>query len=292
MTRKAVFLDVDVTLVNHRGIVPDSARDAVRQARANGHRVFLSTGRSMSEIWPELVDIGFDGYIAGAGAYVECDEQVLVHHHLTDEQVRHVTTYFDARGVEYFLESNDGLYGSPGVQAKLAELIYGPVTDPNVLAELEHGLGGFIDAIRVDADPLQTRINKVSFLDSDTTADQIRAEFAPAFDVIATTVPMFGPNSGEMSQAGIHKAGGIELLCDHLGIDRADTLAIGDGLNDLEMLAHVAVGIAMGDAPQAVKDVADDVTGTADAHGLHTAFVRHGLLDRTPAPAEATVPVR
>ena len=283
MTRKAVFLDVDGTLVNDRGLVPDTARRAVQQARANGHLMFLSTGRSMAELWPEIVEIGFDGYIAGAGAYVEIDGEVLVHHHLTDDVVRQVVAFFGERRVEYFLESNDGLFGSDGIRPKLTELLFGGVTDEAVLAELEKGLGGFIDAIRIGADPLKTKINKVSFLDSSTSIDEIRAEFAGILEIIPTTVPMFGPNSGEMAQPGIHKAGGIELVCAHLGIDQADTIAVGDGHNDLEMLEHVALGIAMGNAPQVVKDAADDLTGTADEDGVHTAFARHGLLDPVPS---------
>jgi hypothetical protein len=61
-----VFLDVDGTFVNDRGVVPPSARKAVVAARANGHEVFLCTGRSMAELWGEIVEPGFDGVIASA----------------------------------------------------------------------------------------------------------------------------------------------------------------------------------------------------------------------------------
>ena len=71
MIRRAVFLDVDGTLVDYSGRIPASARHAVRAARANGHLVFLCTGRSRSELWPDVTDIGFDGLVGGAGAYVE-----------------------------------------------------------------------------------------------------------------------------------------------------------------------------------------------------------------------------
>ena len=71
MIRRAVFLDVDGTLVDYSGRIPASARHAVRAARANGHLVFLCTGRSRSELWPAVTDIGFDGLVGGAGAYVE-----------------------------------------------------------------------------------------------------------------------------------------------------------------------------------------------------------------------------
>jgi Cof subfamily protein (haloacid dehalogenase superfamily) len=259
----------------------------VRQARENGHLVFLCTGRSLAALWPEIVDVGWDGVVAAAGCYVEIEGEVLVHHHLSAPEVRRVKEFLDARGVEYFLESNDGLFGSDGVAGRMRHLLFGSVTDEDVLAELERGLGGFIDSVKVGADPFAVRINKVSFLDSEVTLDEFRAEFADAFDIIPTTVPLFGPNSGEMALKGVHKAGGIDVLISHLGIDRADTLALGDGFNDLEMLAHVGVGIAMGNAPQQVRDVADETTGSPDEHGIRDAFVRHALIGPAPVPRGA-----
>ena len=121
-------------------------------------------------------------------------------------------------------------------------------------------------------------INKVSFLDSAVTLDTIRAEFGGRLHVIATTVPQFGPHSGEISLAGITKSTAIELLITHEGIDRADTVAFGDGHNDLDMLQYVAVGIAMGNADPALVAVADGVTGTADEDGIATGFAELGLI--------------
>ncbi len=278
MSQWAVFLDVDGTLVNDRGVVPDSARTAITRARANGHLVFLCTGRSTSQLWPEIVEIGFDGIVAAAGGYVEVGGEVLANRGIAADEVRHVIEFFDAGGVDYLLESNDGLFGSPHVQHRLRQLFYGTVTDEDVLAEMERGLGGFIDSISVSSVPSGTRVNKVLFLDSRVSLDEIGAEFAGTFEVFPSSVPMFGPNSGELAQLGVHKASGIEIIIDHLGIDRKRTLALGDGYNDLEMLAEVGIGIAMGNAPEAVTGVADEVTGTPDDDGIHTALHRHGLL--------------
>lgn len=273
----AVFLDVDGTLVNDRGEIPESARGAVRRVRANGHQVFLCTGRSMSQIWPEIHEIGFDGLVAAAGGYVEVGGQVLANHGIADEEVRHVVDYFGARGVDYMLESNSGLFGSANVQPRLRELFYGGIRDEDLLAEMERGLAGFIDSITVAEVPAGTTINKVLFLDSEVTLEQVREEFGASFQVLPASVTSFGPNSGELAQEGVHKGLGVKIVIDHLGIDRARTLAIGDGYNDLEMLDQVSTGIAMGNAPQEVKAVADEVTGTPDEDGVATALHRHGL---------------
>jgi Cof subfamily protein (haloacid dehalogenase superfamily) len=278
VNRRAVFIDVDGTLVNDRGLVPDSARLAVEQARANGHLVFLCTGRSTSELWAEIIDVGFDGIIAAAGGYIECRGQVVAHRCVPAEQVRRVVDYFDHHGIEYLLESNSGLYGSGHSRAWLRRLLFASVTDEDVLAELQRGLGGFIDSVVIGADPARDDINKIMFLDSTVPIETIRSEFADVFEVIPGTVPMLGRFSGEMSLTGVHKGAAIEALVEHLGMPIADTMAYGDGMNDLEMLALVDIGVAMGNARPEVKAVADDVTGTPDEDGIHTSFTKYALI--------------
>lgn len=278
MGDKAVFLDVDGTLVNERGQIPQSARAAVAAARANGHRVFLATGRSTSELWPEIIDVGFDGLVAAAGGYVEIDGQVLVKRHLSRAQVRHVVEFFDSHGVEYFLEANSGLYGSPNSKQRLAELMFHGALDEADRRQRETGFGGFIESLQVGATDVRDDINKVSFLDSDVPFAQIQAEFGPYFEVIPATVALWGPNSGELSLPGVHKAAAIEVVIDHLGIPLTDTIAFGDGLNDVEMIQFVGVGVAMGNAHPAVLAVADRVTGTPDEDGIHVGFAELGLL--------------
>jgi hydroxymethylpyrimidine pyrophosphatase-like HAD family hydrolase len=117
-------------------------------------------------VWDEILEPGFDGVIASAGGYVEYEGKVLLHRSLPVEEVRHVVEFFDRHRVECLLESNSGLYGSRRARERLRELIFGGVTDEDILAELEKGPGGFIDSLVIDPDPVRSDINKISFLDS------------------------------------------------------------------------------------------------------------------------------
>lgn len=276
-TRWAVFLDVDGTLVNDRGVVPDSARSAVASARGNGHLVFLCTGRSMVELWDSILEVGFDGVVASAGGHVELGGRILVEHTMAVEDVRDVVAYMDAHGIDYFLEANSGLYGSPGLHERLRRVLWGGVRDEDMLAELERALEPFVESVVVGSDLLRHDINKVSFL-GDVPLEQVRAHFGERFDVIPGTVPLFGPNSGELAMPGVHKAAGIEALIEHLGIPRESTVAFGDAHNDLEMLRFVHVGVAMGNAHPDVRAVADRVTAGVDEDGLWQGFVALGLI--------------
>lgn len=73
MRKKIIFLDVNGTLTDYENHIPASAAEAIRKARANGHRVYLCTGRSRAEIYDELWAIGLDGMIGGNGCATESE---------------------------------------------------------------------------------------------------------------------------------------------------------------------------------------------------------------------------
>ena len=109
---KIIFLDVDGTLLDYENRIPESAVRAIRQARELGHRVYICTGRSRAEVYAPLWDIGLDGMIGGNGSYVEDHEQVVMHRMISIEQCRRIVDWLHARGLEFYLESNSGLYAS------------------------------------------------------------------------------------------------------------------------------------------------------------------------------------
>lgn len=92
--------------------MPPSAGDAVRAARKAGHVVVLCTGRFRAEIYPELWEIGVDGLIDGNGSYVELNEKVLLHQLIPETEEHAIADWLHERGLEFFLESNNGLFAS------------------------------------------------------------------------------------------------------------------------------------------------------------------------------------
>ncbi len=109
---KILLIDVDGTLVNYENKLPDSAVDAIRKARENGHKIYICTGRSKAEVYPNFWEIGLDGMIGGNGSYVEDHGNVVMHQLITKEQCRHIVDWLHARGLEFYLESNNGLFAS------------------------------------------------------------------------------------------------------------------------------------------------------------------------------------
>ena len=109
MHKKIIFLDVDGTLVDFHGDLPESAREAVLQAKANGHRLVVCTGRLKAQIYPQVLAMGFDGIIASAGAYVECDGREIYRHVVDSEHLRRITDYFEAADVVTDDVGEDGI---------------------------------------------------------------------------------------------------------------------------------------------------------------------------------------
>lgn len=279
MVRKIVFIDVDGTLVNDNGIIPESAQLAIKEARKNGHYIFLCTGRSKAELFDHIMEIGFDGVIAAAGGYIEFENKVIMHQKVQNEDVKHLVNYFNENNIDFYLESNGGLFASKNCKEHLRNIIFGDSNlDSKTREELEKGMNPFIECLIEGEDLIRDDINKVSFLGSVVPIETIKEEFKEKFNVISSTVPSFGENSGELSIPGIHKATAIEILLDYLNLSKDDTFAYGDGINDAEMIEFVKVGVAMGNAKEELKKIADDVTNTHDEDGIYNSFKKYNLI--------------
>ena len=211
---------------------------------------------------------------------------MLYHKQVSPEAVRHLVDFFDQHNIDFYLESNAALYASRNLRAHMIRLIYGDVEkDLAAKEKLETAPHPFLETLTYGESSLYKEdVNKVCFLEGTLPFETIKAEFEGVFEVLQCTVPMFGKNSGELTVPGVHKAVAIADVLSHIGRSVEDTVAIGDGLNDMEMLQYCATGIAMGDAREELKLVADHVTGTLEEDGLYHAFVKYGLIEGGELP--------
>lgn len=251
-TPKLVALDVDGTIVNGDNELSDAVREAVVAIRDAGIETVISTGRAISGVMDTAGKLGFTEGIAVAsnGAVVFTYDPVDVIHSVT----------FDA---------------SAAVRRVLEQV-------PDAIVAVEQVGTGF----RVNRPFPETEfagqfvIDDVERLIADpVTRVVIRStEHTPAeFTAIVHDLGLEGTNYFigysawlDLAPEGVSKASGLDVVCERLGIEPADVLAVGDGNNDLEMLQWAGRGVAMGQSPDALKDVADFVTGTVEDDGLAT----------------------
>ncbi|HEL2059191.1 TPA: HAD family hydrolase [Streptococcus suis] len=279
---KIIFLDVDGTLVDYHNRIPESAIRAIRQARENGHLVYVCTGRSRAEMQPELWEIGLDGMIGGNGSYVEHQGQVIMHQLLSEEDSRAIVDWLHERGLEFYLESNNGLFASENFRERARETlrIYsmnkGKTAEEVATQEVDDVIHGMI----FDGQLYRNDLNKVSFvLDS----YQNHLDSKQAFpQLVANTWGGRGESAlfGDLGVKDIDKAHAISVLLNHLGASQADTIAFGDAKIDISMLDYCAVGVAMGNGGAEILAMADMITDDVEEDGLYNAFEKLGLLDK------------
>lgn len=272
---KLIFLDIDGTLVDYENRIPDSAIKAIRQARTNGHQIFLCTGRSRAEIQPEIWQIEIDGLIGGNGAYVEYQNQVLMHQLIAEETAHRLVDWLKSRNLAFYLESNNGLFASPDFEEK-AEPVIALYTARKGMQKMS--VRELMTGIIFGGELYRNDLNKVSFI---LNSYQDHLDSAQAFpELKAGTWGGVGETAlfGDLGIKETDKGKAISLLLSRLNASQADTFAFGDAKADIPMLEYCAVGVAMGNGGEEIKAMADFITTDVNDDGLYNAFKHFKLI--------------
>ncbi|KXT95256.1 Cof-type HAD-IIB family hydrolase [Streptococcus mitis] len=278
--KKIIFLDVDGTIIDYDNHIPDSAKIAIQQSRKNGHLVLLCTGRSKAEMPNEILDIGFDGIIGGNGSYIEYKNQVLMHQLIPYETAKQVVDWLESRGLEFYLESNNGLFASRNFRDAARQIlrIYalgkGASEDQILNMEPEDALHGLVYGGELYRDDL----NKISFI---LNSYQDHLDSKKAFPQLkAGTWGGRGESAlfGDLGVKNINKAHAVDIILKHLGANHIDTIAFGDAKVDIPMLETCQIGVAMGNGGPEILAMADIITDDVRQDGLYNAFKKLNLL--------------
>lgn len=269
---KIIFLDIDGTLRDFDGTIPKSAVEAIQKARERGHKVCLSTGRPMWQIDEKVRNIGFDGIVSGSGSYVEYEGKRVRHKHFT------LLTYIEL--CKYLLEHHCVIEihtHTNGFILKHQEEAFQAVKEI-VKSEVA------ISAEEVDSwyKPIDhvmdvARAEKILFFGKELTVEEVLKKWGKSLYVVPLSIPTLEDGGGEITPIYINKAEGIRSILEAGGFKREDAVAVGDGINDIEMIQFAGIGIAMGNAEDAVKEAADIVTSSVQEDGIYQAFQKAGL---------------
>ena len=217
----------------------------------------------MAELQGELIDIGFDGAVSNGGAFASIGDEIVSGSLLTADEVARLREYFSTRGIHGYFQSYDQMFASPGLPELFAER-FGA-----------YGLPAKEFHSEDDFDPAQ--MAKVVFVTDDVAAAETAlAELGEDFAVVGGTIPLAFAASGEVAPRSVHKGAAIGAILERLDIDPADAIGVGDNWNDMFEVCGTA--IAMGNAVDGVKALADQVTTSIDDDGIWNAFERNRLI--------------
>src|SRR5690625_4013100 len=272
MNTKYIFLDVDGTLINYNGELPASAVEAIKAAQANGHKVLPLTGRSKAEMYDYILDIGFDGYIGGNGAYIEYEDEVILRRTLTSEEEAKIVDWLHECGLEFYLESNSGLYESENFRERGKQPVIDYATyKGDAKASVFTVDIAFPDMI-YGADLYRDDIAKISFILDSYEDYKAAIEKFPNLKVGTWGGDGEKAIFGDIGIQNITKATAVEMFLERTEADRKDTFAFGDTKIDNSMIEFCKIGVAMESGGDSTKAIADYITDTVDNDGLKKAF--------------------
>lgn len=262
MKQHMIFLDIDGTLLDEKlGIVPDSAVRALRQAKANGHLIFICTGRCKA-IWPDdILALGFDGVIGGCGTDIYYHGKQLFHAELDKELRREVVADLLHFHIDGILEGPSASYFRKDYWMPEVKQIF-------------QDNGSFALDCQLFWEDTEPEFDKMAlWFDESSDMDAFQQKYKGKFDFILRS-----PTFYEVVPRGCSKATGIAFLCEYLGISREQTVGVGDSTNDLPMLEYTGISIAMGSGNPDIFPVVDYVTSAVMEDGIEKAFKHYQLI--------------
>lgn len=248
-----LFFDIDGTIAGADNDISPRLLQNLATLRQNNHKLFLCTGRTLCDV-PEPMLLLFDGIIAGAGAHIVAEGQELHRFTLPLPLLHTVIGHIYSRGYSSMMEGVHQLWR-----------IMGKTPLPWPFPVLQKG--------QLPTADMQVQKFTVHF----PTAEDYEA-FAP----LLPRELLHYPNQTRTFLEAVHhtqtKATAMHRLLAHYNAGAANAIAFGDSLNDYDILQAAGTGVAMGNAPNRVKQIATLVTGTLKEDGVCTALHTLGLV--------------
>lgn len=262
------FFDIDGTLAwqdprlaqelpeDERVLSPypdETVAQAIRTFVANGNKAFICTGRTLSCIHPKLLELPWAGVVCLAGGYAELEGRIVRNAAINPGLLQRLAPYLEQSGEVIRFEGIDRVVR---MSADAPETYGYARTVGDAVTQLEH----YNAYIILMSTPLANRIAQDEELGPLLCLNELELEVT------------------EISPRECTKRAGIKAVLDALGPDHGTVYGIGDASNDIALMEAVDVGIAMGNAPDFLKEKADYVTDSFDHDGVVTALEHFGLI--------------
>lgn len=254
---KIAFFDIDGTLVDPAtGCISQLTRQALTGLKANGIKVCIATGRPPASL-PDLSWLDFDGLLTTNGSLCYTPSEVIFSNPIRAESVQRIVQNAAAIGRPVSIALKDRLAAN-GYDKDLADY-YALSSLPLTVAENFDALSRE-DVYQI---MLGCREEEHETVVRGVEGVQVAISWERAVDVIP---------------AGVGKGNAILKMLEYFRLSPAQAAAFGDSYNDMDMLRAVGTGIAMGNAPDALKAVADHVCGSVSQDGIYHYCRNRGLI--------------
>jgi hypothetical protein len=272
---KYIFIDIDGTLFsNELQGIPESSKIAIKKARDAGNKIFLCTGRSLAEA-TKYLNLEIDGFVLSSGAVVYCNGKNIFNSVIKRRKLEYMLDVFRQLDIGYCFAGKAGGYcNDSGLKYAYKYLTKG-ATDYNFETVRDEGFFGISYWDRRD------QVSKISiYADNLEKIDEVKPYLQEEFsyNLVLSDIE-HNIYISEITASNIDKSYGINKALEYYGASFRDCVAIGDSANDIDMIKNAEIGIAMGNAQDEVKEVADYITTDILDDGVYNAFREFGLFD-------------
>lgn len=257
-----IFFDIDGTLLVHPfEPMPQSTVKAIEQARANGHICMINTGRSRKLVGNEITgQTKFDGLLLGCGTMITYRDETLLHKTFSEAEAGRIIEGLRKYGIDAVLEG--------------AENNYLPREEEMFHAHWVDYIRKFTDMSYGTYEEAPGNFDKFyAYVEDRDKMKAFQLEFEQMLDFVDREKGYF-----EIMPKGCSKASAMEYMAEYLKLPMSETVAIGDGANDIPMLEAAGRAVAMGNGSENVKKIADFITTDVDRDGIWNALKWLGAI--------------
>ena len=280
LTIKAVFLDIDGTLLTDKRSVSQSTIQVINTLKKKGIIVGLATGRGPRFVLQYMASLSLDLAIVYNGQYIISREQTLFDNPLSPDAIEGLVNYAQKNKLDLSFGTAAGVSGSGIMNAGSGQLGYRisrmvPDALVDAIIFIFNRLVRWVRPQKKNewSSLFQQPIYQMMMIVSEAETKKLAAEF-PQLSITRSS-----PYSVDIISQGMSKLKGIEKAGDYYGFTTDQVMAFGDSTNDVELLAGVRYSVAMGNGSKKVKDVASYVTASNNEDGIYLAALHFGLME-------------
>lgn len=256
---KLVAIDMDGTLLRGDHTISPKTKEKLIEAKNSGVKIVITSGRPIEGLKNYLEELNFVGeeeYLIaynGGMVYNTKDFSVISEIGLKGKDIKDINKLAKKLGVNLHGYSDRGLLIEERTELSEEEI--------NIVNIKENIIN--FDTEIDDNETVVKGILVASPEKIDEITNKIPNEYFEKYNIVRSVPFML-----EVLNKECHKANGIQKLCEYLNLSRDEVIAIGDAANDQEMIKFAGLGVAMGNASDEIKGIADYVTDTNENDGI------------------------
>lgn len=279
MNHKLIFIDIDGTLFDHKkDDIPESAKEAILNAKSKGHKIFLSTGRPYADIDKEILDFPLDGMIVSCGAVVYVENKPIYCKTYPQKELINLIQLMLVNNIGFSLDGIHKNYLSEEAFICLSGLMFKNNEDSE-LSRAMMAKNNCFPFEEMKEEDLKEVVKISIFTKNKESCEKLFQKIPDSLTGFMYKNYHLDLYNGEISIKGITKVTGLKQITSYLNKAIEDTVVIGDSLNDLDILQAAGLSICMGNGADECKKVADFTTKDISDDGLAYALKHFNLAD-------------